>query len=310
MTAWNHQQITANGIRIHYVRHGAGFPLVLLHGWPEFWYVWRKNILPLAERFDVIVPDLRGFGDSEKPPTPPGQGTALADLVDDLKALADGLGLPRFGIVSHDVGAFIAQEFARRHPERLLGLYFFDCPYPGIGRRWAEPDHLREIWYQSFHQLPWAAELVGLSRRSCELYIGHFLRHWAHDPHAFDEDLAVWVDNFLKPGNLQGGFNWYIGINEARLKVMREGPPALPKISVPTRVRWGVSDKVLKVAWADRLDEYFSRLSFAPFPEAGHFPHYEQPDAANRDISAFFSGLLTEQPPEAGAALDTPQPSP
>lgn len=67
---WNHHVVEANGIRIHYVRHGAGFPPILRHGWPGFWYVWRKNILPLAEHFDVIVPDQRGFGDTDKPDVP------------------------------------------------------------------------------------------------------------------------------------------------------------------------------------------------------------------------------------------------
>jgi pimeloyl-ACP methyl ester carboxylesterase len=67
---WNHEHLDVNDIRIHYVRHGAGFPLVLLHGWPEFWYVFRKNVPPLSEGFDVVVPDLRGFGETEKPPLP------------------------------------------------------------------------------------------------------------------------------------------------------------------------------------------------------------------------------------------------
>ena len=82
-------------------------------------------------------------------------------------------------LVSHDVGAYVAQAFARAHPNRLIGLFFFDCPYAGIGRRWAEPDHLKEIWYQTFNQQPWAAELVGSSRQACEVYFRHFLRHWA-----------------------------------------------------------------------------------------------------------------------------------
>jgi hypothetical protein len=117
--------------------------------------------------------------------------------------------------------------FARWWPERVLGLFFFNCPYPGIGRRWAEPDSVPEIWYQSFNALPWSAELVGSSREACRLYIGHFLRHWAANPRAFDEDLETWIDNFMKPGNLQGGFNWYISTNESRIKQIRHGPPEL-----------------------------------------------------------------------------------
>ncbi len=288
---WNHQQLDANGIGIHYVRHGAGLPLVLLHGWPEFWFTWRKNILPLAEGFDIVAPDLRGFGDTDKPDLPDPPGDLLGDLVEDLRGLADALEFERFGVVTHDVGAYVAQAFARRYPERLVGLFFFNCPYPGIGKRWAAPDHINEIWYQTFNQQPWAASLAGESRKTCETYIRHFLDHWAHEPGLFDEDLDAWVDNFMKPGNLQGGFNWYISTNESRIELMRKGPPELPKIETPTRVLWGASDKVLKVEWTDRLGDYFADCDFAPAPEAGHFVHYERPELANKEISDFFRAI-------------------
>ena len=288
---WNHQYLDANGIRVHYVRHGKGHLLILLHGWPEFWYTWRKNIPVLAEEFDVVAPDLRGFGDTEKPGLHDPPKKLLGDLVEDLRGLGDALGFERFGVVSHDVGAYVAQGFARKYPERLSGLFFFDCPYPGIGDRWVAPDSVNEIWYQTFNQQPWAASLIGENRKTCKTYFRHFLDHWAHEPGLFDEDLGVWVDNFMKPGNLQGGFDWYIGTNESRLDLIRNGPPELPKIETPTRIRWGESDSVLKVHWADRLGDYFADLDFAPMREAGHFAHYERPDLANREISGFFQAL-------------------
>jgi pimeloyl-ACP methyl ester carboxylesterase len=288
---WNHQYLEANGIRVHYVRHGEGFPLVLLHGWPEFWYTWRKNMPVLAGEFDVVAPDLRGFGDTDKPGLPDLPKELLGNLVEDLRGLVDSLGFERFGVVSHDVGAYVAQGFARKYPGRLGGLFFFDCPYPGIGRRWADPDSINEIWYQTFNQQPWAASLVGENRKTCETYFRHFLDHWAHEPGLFDEDLGLWVDNFMKPGNLQGGFDWYIGTNESRLDLIRNGPPDLPKIETPTRIRWGEYDSVLKVKWADRLEDYFAALDFAPMRDAGHFAHYERPDLANREISDFFGKL-------------------
>jgi pimeloyl-ACP methyl ester carboxylesterase len=290
-TGWNHQYLDVNDIEIHYVRHGAGSPLILLHGWPEFCLVWRKNIMPLAESFDVVAPDLRGFGDTEKTALPDPPSRLVEDYAEDLRGLADALGFEEFGIVSHDVGAYVAQAFARKYPDRLLGLFFFNCPYPGIGERWVESNQVNEIWYQSFNQQPWAASLVGENRKTCELYIGHFLDHWAHEPGLFDEDLDLWVDNFMKPGNLQGGFNWYISTNEGRIKQIRDGAPDLPKIETPTRVLWGVSDRVLKVEWADRLGDYFADYSFAPAEEAGHFVHYERPDLTNCEIANFFSRL-------------------
>ena len=92
---WNHQYLDTNGISVHYVRHGEGSPLILLHGWPEFWYVWRKNILPLAESFDVVAPDLRGFGDTGKTSLPDPPSDLTRDLVEDLRGLADALGFER-----------------------------------------------------------------------------------------------------------------------------------------------------------------------------------------------------------------------
>ena len=288
---WNHEYLDANGIRVHYVRHGAGLPLVLLHGWPEFWYVYRKNVPALSEGFDVVAPDLRGFGETEKPPLPDPPGDLLRELVEDLRGLADTLGFERFGIVSHDVGAYVAQGFARKHPDRLAGLFFFDCPYPGIGGRWVEPDAVNEIWYQSFHQQPWAASLVGENRETCGTYFRHFLDHWAHEPGLFDEDVEAWVDNFMKPGNLQGGFNWYAATNESRIRLISEGAPQQPKIEVPSRFLWGESDPILKARWADRLGDYFADYSFETARGAGHYVHYEKPELANRGISAFFEPL-------------------
>ena len=224
---------------------------------------------------------------TDKPGGPPRE--LLGNLVEDLRGLADALGFERFGLVCHDVGAYVAQGFARRHPERLGGLFFFNCPYPGIGKRWVDPGSVNEIWYQSFNQQAWATTLVGENRKTCEVYFRHFLDHWAHEPGLFEDDLDAWVDNFMKPGNLQGGFDWYIGSNESRLDLVRNGPPEMPRIETPTRVRWGESDPILKVEWADRLGDYFSDVDFAPFRGAGHFAHYERPDTANREILDFFS---------------------
>lgn len=286
----NHQTVRANGIEIHYVREGEGLPLFLVHGWPEFWRAWRKNIPALSESFDVIVPDLRGFGQTETPDVPAKEGYRIENHVNDMLALADELGLDEFGFVSHDLGAYVGQAIAREHPERLRGLFFFDCPYPGIGDRWRDPEHIDEIWYQTFHQQPWAADLVGASRETCRLYFDHFLTHWAGDPDAFDEaDREAWVDNFLEDDNLQGGFNWYVGADEARKQLMREGAPSMDRIDVPTRLLWGEEDPIVKSEWADRLDEYFADFELETVPGAGHFLPHERPELANETIESFFA---------------------
>lgn len=295
VTTWNHKHVNANNIDIHYVRHGTGMPLVLLHGWPEFWFAWHKNIGPLAEDFDVVAPDLRGFGDTEKPGLPDPSGALLEVLVEDLKELADALSFDTFGIVTHDVGSFIAQAFARKYPDRVRGLFFFNCVYPGIGRRWLEPDSVVEIWYQTFNQQPWVASLVGRDRETCKTYFRHFLNHWAHRPGLFDQDLEIWTDNFMKPGNVQGGFNWYVGINEARMEMMKNGAPELAKIEAPTRFLWGAEDPIIKPRWTDRIGDYFSNYELTLVPNAGHFVHYERPDLVNREVRSFFSKLQDDE---------------
>jgi pimeloyl-ACP methyl ester carboxylesterase len=288
---FDHRFAEANGITIHYVRAGQGLPLVLLHGWPEFWRTWHRVIPTLAREFDVIAPDLRGFGRTDKPDLPATEGYTIGDHVGDLLGLADALGIERFGLVSHDVGSYISQAFARAHPDRLIGLFFFDCPYPGIGRRWIEPDQISEIWYQTFNQQPWAADLVGSSREACGIYFRHFFRHWAHLPDAFDDDeIEIWVDNFMAPGNLQGGFNWYIAVGQARRELMRHGAPTLPGITVPTCVRWGAADPILRAEWMDLLGDYFSDCDASTLEGVGHYAAMERPDIATMEIAEFFRG--------------------
>lgn len=286
---FQHGEARCNGVRLHYVRAGRGQPLLLLHGWPEFWLTWARVMERLAGRFELIAPDLRGFGTSDKPSPAPSTDAGPDVHAADMIALMDTLGIERAGLVSHDVGAFVAQVLGRAHGDRFNGLFFFNCPYPGTGARWAEPGHLKEIWYQSFHQMPFAASLVGASRETCATYIGHFLRHWAARPDAFDDVFETWIDNFMLPGNLQGGFNWYLSVNAGRIAAMRGQAPKLPPITVPTCVRWGDGDALFPLSWTDKLGETFANLDFAPFPGVGHYPHRESPDRAATLIAEFFT---------------------
>lgn len=285
--AWNHRYADLPDARIHYVRHGSGHPVIMCHGYPEFWYVYHKNIPALAEHFDVVALDWRGFGDSEKHEQTP----TVDDYVADLAALIDHLEWNRVGIVGHDFAPWIIQEYARRHPERVSGLFLYSFPYPQIGDRWYAVDHVKEVWYQTFQQLPFAAPLVASSRENCRAYISHFLSHWSHDPHAFDDDLEIWVDNYMKPGNVQGGFNWYKANHENRIRTVRGDLGELAPIAVPTRVRWGEHDKILRVEWRDRLGECFTDVDVEVFEGVGHFAPYEAPDRANAEMIGFFKGL-------------------
>lgn len=282
-----HLTVQANNGHFHVVRAGKGPPLLLLHGWPEFWLTWEPIMARLAHRFTLIAPDLRGFGDSDKPVGPYGPDQHASDML----ALLEALGLPKVGVVGHDVGGAVMQPLARSAPERFSGLFFFDFVYPGIGPRMAEPDRLNVIWYQSFNQMEMAPALVGANRESCRLYIEHFLKNWSHRKHAFDDVIEAFTDNFLKPGNLAGGFAHYRASHAGRIKMMKGEAPDLPPIQLPTCIRWAEHDPLFPYAWTDQLGETFSSLDLAPFPDVGHFPHREDPDRAAAEIATFFGRI-------------------
>ena len=282
-----HATIEVNGASLHTVEVGRDAPLLLLHGWPEFWLTWEPVMLRLADRYRLIAPDLRGFGDSSKPDGAFGPADHAADML----ALLNALGIERAGIVGHDVGGAVMQPLARKAPARIAGLFFFDFVYPGIGTRMGAPDRLNEIWYQSFNQMDMAPALVGASRETCRTYISHFLRHWAHHKDAFDDVIEAFTDNFLKSGNLAGGFAHYRASHAGRIAMMKGEGPSLPPIAVPTCVRWAEHDPLFPYGWTDRLGETFADLDLAPFPDVGHFPHREAPDRAASEIAAFFDRI-------------------
>ncbi|WJR78653.1 alpha/beta hydrolase [Bradyrhizobium sp. NP1] len=282
-----HLTIRANGAAFHVARTGSGAPLLLLHGWPEFWLTWEPVMQHLADRFTLLAPDLRGFGDSDKPDGPYGPDQHASDML----ALMDALGIEAAGIVGHDVGGAAMQPLARGASNRIKGLFFFDFVYPGIGARMGAPDRLNHIWYQSFHQMAMAPALVGATRESCRLYIGHFLKDWSYQKHAFDDVLDGFTDNFLKPGNLAGGFAHYRAAHAGRVAMMKDEVPPLPPITVPTCVRWAEHDPLFPYAWTDRLHETFADLDLSMLAGVGHFPHREDPGRAAEEIARFFTRI-------------------
>ena len=281
-----HSTVEVNGAVLHVASAGEGRPLLLLHGWPEYWFTWRPVMDRLAGRFTLIAPDLRGFGDSDKPDGDFGPDDQGADVT----ALIEALGVAPVGIVSHDVGATVAQVVARRSPELVAGLFFFNFVYPGIGGRFNTPAHLRHVWHTYFNQSDVAPALLRASPGSIRLFVTYFIRLWAHHPEAIDAaTLDAFVVNMEKPGNLEGGFAWYRGAAEQRAR--EAGGAVPPPIDLPTCVRWTECDKALEIAWTDRLGEFFTDLDFKPFPDAGHFPHHEHPDRAAAEIAGFFERL-------------------
>ena len=283
-----HLLVSAAGARFHVARTGQGPSLLLLHGWPEFWWTWEPVMQRLANRFTLIAPDLRGFGDSDKPNGPWGAPDHAADLL----ALLDAIEVERCGVIGHDVGGAVMLALARQQPQRFSGLFFFDFTYPGIGSRMGTPDRLNEIWYQSFHQMDMTPALLATSPEAVRIYFTHIIRHWAHVQSAFDGPvLDRFIENFVEPGNLDGGFAYYRATHASRIAMMRGQAEPLPPITLPTCVRWAEHDPLFPYAWTDRLGETFSNLDLARFDGVGHFPHRENPDQAATEIASFFARL-------------------
>lgn len=274
-------EATVNGVRLHYVRQGAGAPLLLVHGWPGFWYEWHLNIGPLSERYDVVAPDMRGYAYSDKPAGPPEQDYTDTAFAGDILGLIDHLGWDKVNIVSHDFGAIWVQKFARLHPDRMGKLMLFDPPYQGTaGRSFQLPD-VFNVWYQFFHQLPLAEELIGSSRKATELYLRHFLSTWSADKNLFtDEEIEKYVEAYSQPGALRGGFNCY----RAAYRGGAFSAGGTPTVETPTRVLWGDSDQIFPFAWSDKLKDFFPNSDLRKIEGAGHFMMREAPERVNAEI--------------------------
>lgn len=273
----------ADGVRLHYVRRGRGSPVVLLHGWPGFWYDWRRVLGPLSREADVIVPDLRGFGASDKPAGEPVETYTEERLAADVLALLEDLGIERAVIAGHDVGSAVAQNLASRSPELVAALALFNPTYPGIGDRRYEASAQREFWYQHFHRLPWSHQLVGANRESVELYLSHFYDHWtARKESVRPAEFQAIVDAFAQPEAMRAGFDWYRA--RAAQRARQTGDLQTSRIPCPTMVRWGEADPVFPAAWSDRLGETFPNLSLKLLPGVGHFVPFEAPEETLKAI--------------------------
>ena len=285
-TTLSHHYVTVNGVKLHYVRQGSGDPLMLIHGWPGFWYEWHLNIEPLAKHFDVIVPDMRGFAYSDKPDVAPEVGYTDTVFAEDIKAFLDFYHFDTMRIVSHDFGSIWTQRFARMYPERLHKLMLFDPPYPGIGRRSFDLPHVFNIWYQLFHQQPWAEDLVGSSPKALEIYLRHFLSAWSANEDLWtDTEIAAYVEAYSQPGALRGGFNCYRAAYRGGAYT-----GAAEKVTTPTRILWGDSDQIFPFDWSDNLGQFFADFELKKVEGVGHFMMREAPDRVNAEIIEFMAG--------------------
>jgi len=276
-------------IKLHYVREGSGPAIVLCHGWPGFWWEWHMNIGPLAENFDVIVPDMRGYGESEKPPLDQIQLFHIDRVVDDWAHLLDHLGIDRAYMVGHDYAALGLHKFVRKYRDRVIKAAIFDPIVPGFESRYLSAAHFPESWYSQFHQLDMAVDLVSSSRQATKIYFKHFLSHWSYNKNLFtEEELEIYTDNFVKPGNIHGGFNFY----RANLSLSSRPWTELDRTisDVPVTFIQGMGDTVVPSVWTDLVASWYNNYTIEYVPDGGHFIMREKPDYINRRLKEAFLG--------------------
>lgn len=272
----------SDGIRLHYVREGKGSPVLLLHGWPGYWFDWRAVFPRLSAFADVIAPDFRGFGLSDKPRLSPADGYSPRAFAQDIVTLLKSLNMDQVIVVAHDIGATIAQLLAREYPKLVESLVLLNPPYPGIGERRFSPSAQTELWYQSFHLLDLFEQLMAEDNDNVEKYVRHFYRHWCANQSRLREiELQEIVRTYSQPGALFASVQYY----RARAAEKRGlEPAAIPKIKQKTSVLWGAQDPVMKVDWADRLDDWFADYSLTVLDNVGHFVPFESPDEVIRAV--------------------------
>jgi haloacetate dehalogenase len=279
--------VKVNSVELHVRTAGAGYPLILLHGWPQTSYCWRKLMPLLAAHFRVIAPDLRGFGDSEKPDGPYDKRTVATDILE----MARSLGYDHALVAGHDIGGRVAYRLTLDHPQFVTGLISMAGRYSPLGEDLLySKEQSLERWYFFFHQIAELPEALVSGKE--RIYLEHFYRHWSHRADWLSEDdLGEYTRAYLTPGALRGGFNHYraaLSLDPDQWKG-DEGK----QISTPTLVLWGEDDPVSPVQWTSGFDRVFTKLDLILYPECGHFIAEEQPDAAARDILNFARGVLS-----------------
>jgi pimeloyl-ACP methyl ester carboxylesterase len=268
-----------DSFQLAFDRAGSGPPVVLLHGWPGDRHDYRAMIPRLTSSAEVIVPDLRGFGESDKHPEPAAAAYSAAAQARSVLGLIEELGLDAPVIGGYDIGSRIAQTIARTSPDRVRGLVI-SPPVSGAGTRVLSPEAQREYWYQAFHRLDLPERILDGHPAAVRAYLEHFWSHWSGpDFTPVDEDLDRLVEHYGPPGAFVASIGWYrAGAGTVARSLEESAPEPAERIAVPTTIVWPEHDPLFPTAWSDRIDQYFSHATLDVTGRAGHFVPLEAPD--------------------------------
>jgi epoxide hydrolase 4 len=286
-----HSTIKTNGISLHVVQAGpkSGIPVLLLHGFPEFWYGWRKQIPALAAAgCRVIVPDQRGYNLSDKP-----KGIkcyAVDTLVDDITGLIRALDYEKVNLVGHDWGAGVAWMLAIKHPEMLHRLGILNVPHPAVMKRFLQRDfnQMRRSLYGLFFQLPWLPELI-MSMGNWSVASRGMRR--SGRPNAFtEEDIEKYKEAWSQPGAMTAMLNWYRAAVWHRPEIAGD-----MRVGIKTLILWGVKDVALSRRMARPSLDYCEDGNLVFFPEATHWVQHEDVEEINHYLVDFLFDTVSKQ---------------
>lgn len=271
-----------DGFRLAFDDVGSGTAVVLLHGWPGDRTDFRALVPLLADGARLVVPDLRGFGESDKHAGPPAKAYSASAQTRSVLGLMDELGMTSASIVGYDVGSRVAQAIADQAPERV-DLLVLAPPLPGAGQRLLAPEAQGQFWYQHFHQLRVAEELVDGQSDAVRAYLRHIWSHWSGPGNEHLVDLDHLVEVYGAPGAFTASIGWYRAGAGSVARAQTETPPA-ERSSVPLHAIWPHHDPLFPLAWADRLDEWYSAVRLTQAHESGHFLPLEAPELVARVV--------------------------
>ena len=279
-----HTEASVNGVRLHWVEAGEGPLVILLHGFPEFWYSWRNQIPTLVEAgYRVIAPDMRGFARSGKPE---GYDAYRAEAVaGDVAGLIAAAGETRATIVGHDWGGTVAWLTALARPQVVDRLVIANSPHPGVFLRAVrKPLQLVRSSYMAFFQLPVLPELT---LRAANFTVLRAVLRAAGRPGAFTEaDLDRYAEAYANQGALTGSLAYYRAMGRA---MARSGRRAARQrvVTSPTLMIWGRNDPVLSLELADPGRKRVPTFQLEVVDDAGHFVQSDAPEQFNALLLEF-----------------------
>jgi pimeloyl-ACP methyl ester carboxylesterase len=283
-----HRDIVTNGIRLHVVEAGAadGRLVILLHGFPDFWYGWRYQLPALVDAgYRVWVPDQRGYNMSDKPR---GIGSYTIDkLMADVLGLLDAAECERGVIVGHDWGGAVAWRLAMQCPHRVDRLVILNAPCPPVMARSLRihPAQLLKSWYMFAFQLPWLPEL--LLRRNHWRWLFDAVRSSARAGAFTEEEFEPYRNAWSQPGAITAMVHWYRAAMQRRVRLI-DDMRVLPK----TLLLWGARDQALRPQLADESIGLCDQGKLIYFDEATHWVHREEADRVNTSILEFLNDAL------------------